>query len=545
MKIFVAQLNPTIGALDANTKKIIHFLKKAKESKADIVIFPELTICGYPPADFVLHTDFIAAMEKALLKIIPETKGLMAVVGMVRNNLSSGEKSLFNSAAVLQEGKLVGFYDKMLLPTYDVFDEKRYFEEGKTVPVWQWKGKKIGILICEDIWQHAGYVGSTHYLKDPVLELLPLRPDVVLNLSASPYRFQKPDTRVKVCQKAAKTLQCPVILCCQVGANDQLVFDGYSIYVNKESELCQLGKGFQEDVMLIDIEAKTCPCPFKYDSVEDLYQALVMGTRDYFQKQGFKKGLLGLSGGIDSALVACIAKEALGGENVYGVSLPSRYTSQESLEDAEKLARNLHIKFDTIPIDKTFQGMLDLLHPFFQDKKSDVTEENIQARIRGLILMALSNKLGYLVLSTGNKSEMAMGYCTLYGDTAGGLAVIFDVTKTQVYALAKWINRNGEVIPFSCLGKPPSAELRAHQKDTDSLPADYITLDKVIEAYVEDFIPPEIIAEKYEISLNLVREIIKKIHLAEYKRRQTPPGIRVSKKALRIGRHYPIVQGWI
>jgi NAD+ synthase (glutamine-hydrolysing) len=544
MRVLVAQLNPIVGDLEGNTHKIIQTLDRARAQGVDIVLFSELTLCGYPPEDLLLHHSFIDAQEKYLEKIIRASSRLMVFVGLVRRNPSKGEKPIFNSAAVIHDGKLLGFEDKRLLPTYDVFDERRYFEPGTTTHIWKLKGKKIGVLICEDIWQHAGYVGYTDYARDPVLDLSPLKPDLVLNLSASPYQFQKPDVRVKVCVKCAKTLHCPVILCCQVGANDQLVFDGYSVYVDAQGHLRQVAKGFAEDEMIVDLEAEACPCPFSYDPIKDLYQALVLGVRDYFRKLGFKKGCLGLSGGIDSALVACIAVDALGKENVLAMSMPSRYSSKGSIADAEKLARNLGIELIHIPIEKPFQDFLEVTQPFFQGKAPDVTEENMQARIRGMLLMALSNKLGYIVLSTGNKSEMGMGYCTLYGDMCGGLAVISDVTKQQVYELSRWLNREKEVIPQSIIDKIPSAELRPDQKDTDTLP-EYPVVDKVLQGYVEEYLSPEEIAQKYDLPVEVVIDLVRRIHRAEYKRRQAAPGIRVSKKAFRVGRRYPIVQGWV
>ena len=543
MRILVAQLNPIVGDLAGNTHKILRTLDSARTKGVDIVLFSELTICGYPPEDLLLHSSFIESMEKCLEEIIRASSRITAVVGLVRKNLSKGEKPLLNSAAIISNGQLLGFHDKMLLPTYDVFDERRYFEPGTGVQTWEIKGKQVGILICEDIWQHAGYVDSTRYACDPVVEYLSFKPDVILNLSASPYQFQKPDTRVKVCSKAAKTLHCPVVLCCQVGANDQLVFDGYSVYVDAEGQLRQLGRGFEEDEMVVDLEAPACPCPFTYDPTKDLYRALVLGVHDYFYKSGFRKGCLGLSGGIDSALVACIAVDALGKENVLGITMPSRYNSEGSIKDSQKLARNLGIELLNIPIEKPFQSYLDLLEPVFVGRGPDITEENLQARIRGTILMAISNKFGHVVLSTGNKSEMAMGYCTLYGDMCGGLAVISDVPKMQVYGLARWINREKEIIPWATIEKAPSAELAPGQKDSDCLPS-YEVVDTVLKAYVEDFLSPEEIAQKHNLPIELILDLIRRIHRSEYKRRQAAPGIRVSKKAFQAGRRYPIVQGW-
>jgi NAD+ synthase (glutamine-hydrolysing) len=543
MRVLAAQLNPIIGDFEGNTRKIIQTLDHARLKQVDLVVFSELVLCGYPPEDLLLHSAFIDANQKYLEKVVQASMRLMVVLGVVRRNPAKKEKPIFNSAAIIQDGKLLGFEDKQLLPTYDVFDERRYFEPGTTTQIWEFKGKKIGVMICEDIWQHAGFVSDTYYAHDPVLNFQSLKPDIVLNLSSSPYQFQKPSTRVKVCAKCAKTLNCPVILCCQVGANDQLVFDGYSLYVNREGQLVQMAKGFEEDEMIVDLDAPANPCAFSYDPIKDLYQALVLGVRDYFHKQGFKKGCFGLSGGIDSALVACIAADALGRENVLAITMPSRYSSVGSVTDSEVLARNLGIELFHISIEKPFQSFLDLLQPYFQGKVPDITEENMQARIRGMILMAISNKHGYIVMSTGNKSEMALGYCTLYGDMAGGLGVISDVTKQQVYILARWLNREKEIIPQSIIDKVPSAELRSNQKDTDSLPT-YDIVDKVLQGYVEEYLTPEEIAQKYHIAMDVVLDLVRRIHRAEYKRRQAPPGIRVTKKAFNIGRRYPIVQGW-
>lgn len=544
MRIFVAQLNPTVGDLEGNSHKILHALEVARSKKADMVVFAELALCGYPPEDLVLHPSFIEAQEKYLEKIVSATEGLMAFVGLVRRNPSSQEKPIFNSVAVIHNRCLLGFQDKRLLPTYDVFDESRYFAKGTQTHIWEFQGKKIAVLICEDIWEHAGYVEDTHYTCDPVQELIAKKPDLIINPSASPYHFQKPDLRLRVCAECAKTLHCPAILCCQVGGNDQLVFDGYSAYLDAQGRPCQMARGFEEDALLIDYASPPSPIHFEQDSWRDLYCALVLGVRDYFHKSGFKKACLGLSGGVDSALVACIAVDALGKDNVMSVAMPSRYSSKESLIDAQQLAGNLGIELLEIPIEQPFQSFLDLLTPFFKDIPFNIAEENMQARIRGLILMALSNKLRYIVLSTGNKSELGMGYCTLYGDMCGGLAVISDVTKQQVYALCRYLNRDEELIPESILIKPPSAELKPNQKDSDTLP-EYAFVDNVLEGYVEDYLSPEEIADKYKMPLAIVQDLVQRIHCAEYKRRQAPPGIRVSRKAFRIGRSYPIVQHWI
>jgi NAD+ synthase (glutamine-hydrolysing) len=542
MKVAVAQINPIIGDLEGNTQKILQYIDRARARHADIVLFPELTICGYAPSDLLLHHDFIEAMEGCLARIVKATANVTVIVGLVRFSHVKGGKPLYNSAAIITDGKIEGYYDKQLLPTYDVFNERRYFQPGTGVKTWEIKGKKVGVIICEDIWEHSGYTDAS-YTCDPVADLVGEKLDLLLNLSASPYQFQKPDVRVEVCANAAKSLQCPVILCCQVGGNDDLIFDGYSVAVDEEGNLDQLGKGFEEDLFGVHLEAPTCHVPFQYDQTKDLFRALVLGVRDYFYKQGFTKGCLGLSGGIDSALVACIATEALGSDNILAINMPSRYSAKETMSDAEQLAKNLGIHYKQIPIEKPFDDFLTLLEPYFMGRPVDVTEENLQARIRGIILMALSNKLEYIVLSTGNKSELGLGYCTLYGDMAGGLAVISDVLKTQVYDLCRWINRKKEIIPASTITRPPSAELRPDQKDLDSLP-DYGIVDAVLKAYVEDFKSAEEIAKLYPIPVEQIHDLIRRLHRAEYKRRQAPIGIRVSKKAFSVGRQFPIVQGW-
>jgi NAD+ synthase (glutamine-hydrolysing) len=546
MKVLVAQLNPTVGDMRGNTCKIVKSIASGREKGADIVLFSELALCGYPPEDLLLHPAFIDAQERYLEEIIQASHDVLVVVGTIRRTTKKEEKAIFNSAAIICNKKLLGFVDKQLLPTYDVFDERRYFEPGASSKVWGYKNKRFGVLICEDIWQHAGekYIGYTHYNKDPIQDFKEEQLDFLLNLSSSPFQFQKPRLRIDVCSKSCNTLKCPLILCCQVGGNDQLVFDGYSVHLDAKGDLQQIAKGFQEDEMLVDLSKIATPCSFVADDMQDLYAALVLGVRDYMHKQGFKKGCLGLSGGIDSALVACIAVDALGSENVLTLSMPSRYSSSGSKTDAQQLATNLGVELKTVSIEEMFNSVLDTLGPHFKALKEDVTEENIQARLRGLVLMALSNKFGYMLLSTGNKSELAMGYCTLYGDMAGGLSVISDVTKQQVYALCHWINREKKIIPQAIFEKPPSAELKENQKDSDTLP-DYKVIDAVLQGYVEEFLSAEQIAQKYKLPLQQVQDLIHRIHLAEYKRRQAAPGIRVSKKAFRVGRRYPIVQEWM
>ncbi len=486
-----------------------------------------------------IHFNSVEKLEQ----IIAVTNGITAIVGLPRLNPEKMEKKLFNSAALIRDGKLLGYADKILLPTYDIFDERRYFEPGTHVCLLNIDGKRIGITICEDLWQHSGFIGATKYRRDPILELKDSKPDLVLNLSASPYSYSKYNKRFIVCQKIAKTLQCPIVLCNQFGANDSVIFDGCSLYATPEG-IQQCACGFAEDEMWIDLDSQAKEKIEKRDEWQDLYQALVLGVHDYFKKLNFKKACLGLSGGIDSALVACIAVDALGAENVCAIFMPSRFTSSESRRDAAQLANCLGIEYKTISIEEPFESYLKTLEPEFKDLPMDVTEENLQARIRGMLLMAFSNKFGYIVLGTGNKSEMAMGYATLYGDMCGGLGVISDVTKGQVYKLAKWINRKQEMIPRHIITRPPSAELRPDQKDSDTLP-EYEILDNVLQAYVEEHDSAQQISDQFGYSLQLVEDLIKRIHQNEYKRRQAPPGLRVSEKAFSVGRRFPIVQRWV
>ncbi|HSX38441.1 MAG TPA: NAD(+) synthase [Chlamydiales bacterium] len=597
MKVLAAQINPTIGDVQGNVQKILQSLDRARQKGANIILFPELTLSGYFPDDLLLDAEFINACHEALEQIAPATKGLFACIGLPRRNVEGREKFLYNSVAVFADGALLGFKNKTLLPTYDVFDERRYFEPGNEEPIWEYLGLRIAVTICEDVWQHASAVyrnnlknrefdkeaalvfasgasdhclwqggehtqktaakptssktdssgcfgiKETHYRIDPVLELKSKQPDLLLNLSGSPYYFHRKDERLSIFQAVARTLRCPVVLCNQVGANDQLIFDGHSLFLNGKGDLIQIAKGFEEDDLLIDLNANVSPCTAPENGVKDLYSALVLGVRDYLHKQKMKKAIIGLSGGIDSALVACIAQEALGKENVVCVGLPSRYSTPASITDAENLAKNLGVEFRLIPIDPIFQMYLDLLEPMFQGRPFDATEENLQSRIRSMVLMAFSNKEGLILLNTGNKSEMAMGYATLYGDMAGGLGVLHDVTKLRIYDLAKFVNRRKEIIPQSIIEKVPSAELKENQTDFETLPP-YEILDPVIEDYIEEQLPASVIARNRNINLEFVKDIIYKIHHAEYKRRQAPIGLRVTKKAFSKGRHVPIVQKW-
>jgi len=541
MRIVLAQLNPIIGDIKGNLAKIIKAIDEARAIKAEIILFSELVLCGYPAEDLLHIPDFITENEIALEAIVQATKGITVVVGTIRRNRNEHGKRLYNSAAVIFDQKLMGYQDKILLPTYDVFDERRYFEPGKLSKIWQINNKRVGITICEDVWGHTEH--ESNYLSNPVIELKKQNPDFVFNLSASPYSINQLKNRMTICENAAKTMSAPLFYCNQIGANDSLIFDGYSMVFNEKGDLLDIAKGFEEDFLVVDLSLKPKPKKIEENSFSDLYQALVLGCRDYFHKLKFKKAVLGISGGIDSALVACIAVDALGPDNVLCIAMPSRFSSPESLTDAKKLCQNLGCKFKEISIETPFVAYLNLLEPHFQNKPFDVTEENMQARIRGMILMAFSNKYGSIVLATGNKSELALGYCTLYGDMCGGLAVIGDVTKSQVYALSNWINREKEIIPKNSLTKAPSAELRPNQKDQDTLP-DYEIVDNVLNIYLEEHLSPDQIAKKFNYPLNIVKDLIKKIHQNEYKRYQAPPALRVSGRAFTVGRRFPIVQSW-
>jgi NAD+ synthase (glutamine-hydrolysing) len=542
MRILAAQINPIVGDVEGNTQKVLAALDRGREKKIDLILFPELTLSGYFPDDLLLDASFIDAISTKLEVLEPATHGLFAVIGLPRWNPSRKEKPLYNSAAIFADGKLLGFKNKTLLPTYDVFDERRYFQPGTDQPVWNYLGRRIAVTICEDLWQHAGLCGDTHYARDPVEELKEQRPDLLLNISGSPYSYKRLDTRLNVFGGAAKALSCPVVFCNQVGANDQLVFDGYSFYLNEKGEAIQIAKGFVEDDLVIDLDTHACPCPMPERGTRDLYAALVLGVKDYFHKQGFQKAVLGLSGGIDSALVACIAKDALGEKNVLAITLPARFSSEGSVSDSVALAKNLGIEIREIPFDALFQKTLDLLEPAFGELL-DQTEQNLQSRLRGLILMALSNQSGALLLNTGNKSEMALGYTTLYGDMAGALGVLQDVTKLRVYELAHYVNQKEPVIPSAILTKTPSAELKPNQTDFDTLPP-YEVLDPILEDYMERNLSPEEIATKRGLALSFVEDLVRRIYLAEYKRRQSPIAIRVTLKAFSKGRVVPIVQKW-
>ena len=540
MKIALAQINTTVGDIPGNEAKILAAYARGVVAGAELVLLPELALTGYPPRDLVLNDTFVAKNLEALERLAEQTGPTALVTGFIgRNNNQPGRKAT-NAIALLQNGNIITTRTKTLLPTYDVFDEDRYFEPAtENAPV-EFLGTKIGLTICEDVWNDEDFWDDRRYRRNPATELVLGGVKLILNASASPWHLGKNRTRREMLSRLAAKITCPVVYCNLVGGNDELIFDGNSLVFNAAGELLAEGKTFAEDFIVVDLKsAKPQPATTVADE-EMIYHALVLGTRDYLHKCGFKAAVLGLSGGIDSALTAVIAAEALGKENVRGVALPSQFSSQGSLDDARKLAANLGIHYDVIPIQPPFLAVKEQLKTVFTGRAEDTTEENIQARLRGVILMALSNKFGSLLLTTGNKSELAVGYCTLYGDMCGGLAVISDVPKTMVYKISRWINRAREIIPVDSITKAPSAELRPNQIDQDSLPP-YEELDAILNTYVvEGRTADEIIAAGH--AEPTVRRVVRLINLNEYKRRQAAPGLKVTTKAFGIGRRVPVAQ---
>lgn len=542
MKIALAQINPTIGDFSGNVEKILNFTRNAAEGGADLVLFPELAVCGYPPADFLDKPSFVARSEEAISEIAQATAELniASVVGYVTPAHPSTGKRVMNSAALIRDGEVAFVQSKMLLPFYDVFDDQRYFAPAERQHLCHFRGKRVALTICEDTWNDKNFWQKRVHTVDPVEELMREGGDIILNIAASPYWRGKRRTRRDMLTAIARHHCAPVVMVNQVGGNDGLIFDGSSLAIAADGSVIAQGKSFEEDLIFADMGARTGDVHWQTDNVDEaVYNALVLGTRDYVCKCGFSKVLIGLSGGIDSALVAAIAVDALGKENVTGIGMPSPYSSTGSVEDSRRLAENLGIHFELVPISDLFAEYGKALGPLFTGLKVDITEENIQSRIRGNLLMALSNKFNALVLTTGNKSEMAVGYCTLYGDMVGALAVIGDLVKTRVYDLSRFANRDGERIPSATINKPPSAELRPGQMDTDSLPP-YEVLDPIIEAYVERYETPEEIATKQHVDLQLVRKIVKLVERSEYKRQQAAPVLKVTKKAFGPGRRFPI-----
>jgi NAD+ synthase (glutamine-hydrolysing) len=543
VKIALAQINPTVGDFDGNARKILDFIGRASESGAELVLFPELAVCGYPPADLLEKPAFVARAGEVVADIAAKTAGrfIAVVLGYVTSAPHGSGKHVCNSAALLRNGHVEFVQSKMLLPFYDVFDEQRYFAPAEKQRLFSLHSERVALTICEDAWNDKSFWENRLYSVDPVEDLMRGGGSLILNISASPYWKGKRETRREMLAAIARRHGAPVLMVNQVGGNDSLVFDGSSLVLNRDGEVVAQAKSFEEDLLIVDTKALHGAASFENENEHAaIFDALVTGTRDYVLKCGFSKAILGLSGGIDSALVAAIAVEALGKENVLGIGMPSPYSSQGSIDDSRHLAENLGIRFEMIGISGLFEQFNEALAPMFAGLKPDITEENIQSRIRGNLLMALSNKFNALVLTTGNKSEMSTGYCTLYGDMVGALAVIGDVVKTEVYALCRYVNREREIIPNAILEKPPSAELRPDQRDTDSLPP-YAVLDPILEAYVERYETPEAIAAERGVSIELVRKVVKLVERSEYKRQQAAPVLKVTRKAFGMGRRFPIV----
>jgi NAD+ synthase (glutamine-hydrolysing) len=545
MRIALAQINPTVGDLPGNVNRMLDSARAASARGARLIVYPELSVTGYPPRDLVEKESFLCRTEEQLNRLAAETAGLdlTLVCGYVgRPPLRNGKRAT-NSAAVIERGQVVFRQDKMLLPTYDVFDESRHFvpaNRQELCTVWDWP---TALTICEDAWNDKQFWDERMYMRDPVEELATAGARMILSINASPYHMGKRALRRHIFEAIARRYNLPVVYVNQVGGNDQLVFDGSSFAMDADGKVIASAKSFEEDLVLVDLATGEGDRNENIaDECEAVYETLVLGTRDYIRKCGFGKVLIGLSGGIDSSITAAIAVDAVGRENVTGVAMPGPFSSDHSIADARALAENLGIQFHVIPINDPYQTFLSTLAPVFGDSAADVTEENLQSRLRGVTLMALSNKMGALVLTTGNKSELAVGYCTLYGDMCGGLAVISDVPKTLVYEISRVANRrHNNAIPESVFTKPPSAELRPDQKDTDSLP-EYDLLDRILRLYVEESQSARQIADELGADIALVRDIINKVDRNEYKRQQAAPGLKVTTKAFGIGRRFPIAQ---
>lgn len=539
MKIALAQINPTIGDFDGNVKKILEMASQARREGADLAVFPELAVMGYPPRDLVEVESFVEHGLRAL-DAVTKRGELPLLTGFVARNRTGSGKRVMNAAALIADGEIRSQHAKTLLPTYDVFDEDRYFEPAPERRVAEFGGQRLGITICEDVWRNVPDL-RFRYPSDPVAELASQGATVLLNLSASPYSIGKEDARRKLLSDLAAHHGLPVVYVNQVGGNDELIFDGGSMVLNAQGEVVAQAKQFEEALLIVDLNNLPDPTPpIETAELETVFRALTLGTRDYLHKCGFEGAVIGLSGGIDSAMTAVVATRALGPKNVLGVAMPSRYSSEHSLQDAEKLARSLGIRFEVIPIEPAHKAFLDMLAPAFDGREPDVAEENIQARCRGIVTMALANKFHMLALTTGNKSELATGYCTLYGDMAGGLAPLGDVPKSMVYRLARWINRDEEVIPAGTIEKPPSAELKPNQLDQDTLPP-YDQLDKVLHQYVEEQQAVEAIV-KSGLKRKIVLDVVRRIEAAEFKRRQAVPGLKITSKAFGSGRRVPVAK---
>lgn len=544
MRIGIAQLNTTVGDLPGNRRLILDAYQTLAAQGAELVVFPELVICGYPPRDLLFKSRFVPDVEAVLQEIAARIGDVPALIGTVEANPATSGRRFFNSAALCHLGRVTGMARKCLLPTYDVFDEDRYFEPSPTPPlVVTLGGKKIGITICEDIWTSPQIAPRNLYRFQPLEWLAGRQLDLMVNLSASPWHHGKGHLRAQLVSDAARQLGCPVVYVNSVGGNDELIFDGRSLVSDAHGDILATLPAFVADSRIADTAARPATPTADTDELADIHAALVLGLRDYAHKSGFRKALIALSGGIDSALVAELAVEAFGAENVIGISLPSAISSQHSRDDARDLARNLGMRFETVSIADTVAAAETSLGSLFAGLSRDVTEENIQARVRGVVMMALSNKFGALLLTTGNKSEVAVGYCTLYGDMCGGLAVISDVFKTQVYDLCRWINRDREIIPVNTIEKPPSAELRPGQVDQDSLPP-YAVLDAILRGYVEEGLSRrDLVAQGFPEAV--VQDIARKVDLNEYKRKQMAPGLKITPLAFGVGRRIPIVQKYV
>ena len=544
MKIALCQFDPTVGDFSGNSARILDMAHEAARRGADLAVFSELCVCGYLPQDLLERPAFLERNRETIACLAQKTP-LPILVGYAARADSHTGKAAWNAAALLAGGRVVFEQHKMLLPTYDVFDESRYFQPAPSQQVFAFGGEKLGITICEDIWNDKTFWAKRLYEADPVIDLLAQGAGIILNISASPYTIEKRAVRFEMLRALARSHRRPVVYVNQVGGDDTLVFDGSSVALTADGRIAAQARAFEEDVVLFDTatgEGDLRPQPA--DEISLALQALVTGTRDYVHKCGFQKTLVGLSGGVDSSVVACIAVAALGPENVTGISMPGPYSSEGSVRDARQLASNLGIQLIVLPIGNIFDAYRKGLADVFSECAEDATEENLQARIRGNLLMALSNKFGALVLSTGNKSEIGVGYCTLYGDMAGGLAVISDVPKTMVYELARAINRERELVPRASIEKPPSAELRANQTDQDTLPP-YDVLDRILKAYVEEVRTPEEIAAHFGFPLDLVRKIAVNVDRSEYKRKQAAPGIKITSRAFGFGRPFPIAQKFV
>ena len=542
MRIALAQINPTVGDVKNNTTKIIEYIKKATEYNADLVVFPETSLTGYPPKDLLERDSFIESNINALEELKKHSSDIGILCGYIDTNPFPEGKMLYNAAALIYNGEIIGKQFKSLLPEYDVFDERRYFEPAHCVHPILFKGKKLGITICEDLWIYTPDY-CEHYSYNPNKVLTILGSDILINISASPYSYEKPTNRLETLKNAAVKNKRTVVYVNQVGGNDELVFDGNSTVVNENGDIVAIANNFEEDLIIYDTDKGIGQFhnPATKE-IECIYKALKLGTKDYVEKCGFKKVILGISGGIDSALVATIAAKALGSENVVGISMPGPYSSQGSLDDAKTLAENLGIEYHIFSINETFKASLNTIQPEINDPTMDLAEENLQARLRGNIVMTLSNRYNYLALTTGNKSESAVGYATLYGDMCGGLAVISDLYKTQVYELANFINKTeGMLIPLNTINKAPSAELKPNQTDQDSLP-EYNVLDKILKDSIEKGLSYNQLIQKY--NKNTVMYVLKKVDRSEFKRRQAAVGLKISTKAFGSGRRLPIAQNY-